>query len=108
MARFFGVVGFSEGPIEIRPGVWDDVIVEHNYRGDVVRNTAEFTQGQGVLDDITLGESIRIVADEFARGHIAAMRYVRWRGALWKITQIEVVRPRLLLRLGGVYNGPTP
>lgn len=33
------------------------------------------------------------------------MKYVVWMGASWKITSIEVQRPRLLLTIGGVYNG---
>lgn len=106
MARFYGEIGFAVNE-EVRPGIFEDVIVEYKYRGDVIRYSRGIAQGASVNDDITLGNSIRIVADSYARGHISAMRYIKWQGVLWTIEEIEVVRPRLLLRLGGVYNGPT-
>ena len=60
-----------------------------------------------VLDDITVRNSISIVADPYANEHFFAIRYVAWAGSLWRVTDVEVQRPRLLLRLGGIYNGPT-
>lgn len=107
MARFYGEIGFGT-TVEVRPGVFTDGIVEYSYYGDTIRNARKFDSGDSVNDDISVGNSISIVADEFARGHFSKMRYVRWQGARWKIQEIEVVRPRLILRLGGVYNGPTP
>jgi hypothetical protein len=108
MAKFYGQIGYAESNVEIRPGVWADVVVEYPSYGDVVRNTRGLENGTSVNDDISVGNSISIVADAYAREHIFAMRYISWQGALWKIVEVEVVRPRLLLRLGGVYNGPTP
>jgi len=108
MARFSGEVGYGE-TVEDPPdsGVYVDHIVEYKYYGNVVRNTRGLEPGTSVNDDISVGNSISIVADAYAREHIFAMRYIRWQGSLWKIIDVEVVRPRLLLRLGGVYNGPT-
>lgn len=108
MARFYGDIGYADGTAEVRPGVWEDVIVEYPAFGDVLLNTRGLEDGQSVNDDITVGNSISIVADAYAREHIFAMRYLKWQGALWKIVKVDVERPRLLLRLGGVYNGPTP
>lgn len=105
MARFFGKVGYAE-KVESVPGVWKDVIAEYEYYGDVVRNTRKLEENEKVNFDILVGNSISIVADEFANDHIFAMRYVEWRGTLWTVRDVEVQRPRLLLRLGGVYNGP--
>lgn len=105
MARFFGEVGFAEEK-EIRPGVWDDVITERKYFGDVVKNSRRFQDGSTIADKMTVENSISILADEYASGSIDAMRYVRWMGTLWEIASVEVQRPRLILRLGGVYNGP--
>jgi hypothetical protein len=106
MAKFHGVIGFASSTIEVRPGVFKDGIIEYPYFGDVVRNTRSLEQGTSVNDNISVSNSISIVADAYARGHIFAMRYIEWQGALWKIVEVEEVRPRLLLRLGGVYNGP--
>lgn len=106
MARFCGEVGYGE-QTEIRPGVWDDVIVEYRYYGDVIRNSRQLESGEKVNNDISVGNSISILADAYANEHFFAVRYIRWAGALWTVTDVEVQSPRLILRLGGVYNGPT-
>jgi hypothetical protein len=105
MAKFYGVIGYGE-PEEISPGVWEDVIVEATYYGDVVKASRKLQAGAAINSDISVGNSISIVADAYANEHFFAMRYVEWSGTLWTISDVEVQSPRLLLRLGGVYNGP--
>jgi hypothetical protein len=107
MARFFGRVGYGE-TVESAPGVWVDEIVEYSYYGDVVRDSRELRQGENLNMDLSVQNSISIMADEYANEHFFAIRYVEWAGSLWTISSVEVQRPRLLLRLGEVYNGPTP
>lgn len=107
MAKFYGAIGYGES-VETAPGVWEDVITERNTRGDVLRVTRKLESGESVNDDISINNSISIVADAYTNGHINAMRYIWWQGARWKIVGIEVASPRLILRIGGVYNGPTP
>lgn len=107
MARYSGKVGYGTS-VETSPGVWDDVIVERQYFGDVVRNTRRLDSGESVNDDLTVGNSISIVADPYSLTHFFAIRYVSWAGTLWTVREVEVQSPRLLLRLGGVYNGPRP
>ena len=109
MAKFHGVIGFSDGTVESPPGsgVYKDNIVEYNYNGDVVRNSRQFRQGEKVNDDLTVQNSISIVADAYARNHFFAMKYVAWAGTLWVADEVTVEGPRLIIRLGGVYNGPT-
>ena len=107
MARFYGRVGYGE-PTEHSPGVWVDEIVEHSYYGDVVQNIRKLDQGENLNPNLKVQNSISIVADAYANDHFFAIRYVEWAGALWTVTSVEVQSPRLLLRLGEVYNGPTP
>jgi hypothetical protein len=107
MARFHGEVGYADGISEVSPGVWKESIVEKTYTGDVVRNTRKLDGSEKVNADISVGNSISIVADAYAGEHFFAIRYIRWAGALWTVSDVEVHSPRLLLRLGGVYNGPT-
>jgi hypothetical protein len=107
MARFFGRVGYGE-TVESAPGVWVDEIVEYPYYGDVIRDSRELRQGENLNMDLSVQNSISIMADEYANEHFFAIRYVEWAGSLWTISSVEVQRPRLLLRLGEVYNGPTP
>lgn len=106
MARFYGKIGYSE-PKEVRPGVYEDVIVEQEYYGDVLRNARRLTDGEHLNRDITVNNSVSIVADAFAYQHFHEIKYVLWMGVTWSVVEAEVLRPRINLRLGGVYNGPT-
>lgn len=107
MAKFYGKVGYGL-TVEAAAGVWQDTITERSYYGDVVRNSRKLDTGEKVNGDITVGNSISILADAYANEHFFAIRYVQWAGTLWIVSDIEVQSPRLILRLGGVYNGPTP
>ena len=107
MARFYGRIGYGES-VESAPGVWEDQIVEHSYTGDIIRNSRNLREGENLNMDLSVQNSISIVADAYANDHFFAIRYVEWAGTLWTISSVEVQSPRLLLRLGEVYNGPTP
>lgn len=104
MAKFYGAIGYAE-MIESSPGVWVEKITEQNYSGDVIKNTRRTQAGENLNDDLIINNIISIVADPFAYQNFFAMRYVIWMGAAWKITNVEVQRPRLILTIGGIYNG---
>ena len=106
MARFHGKIGFGE-QTETSPGVHEDVITERSYFGDVVRASRSLTDGENVNADVSVSNSISIVADGYAHSHIFAIRYVEWAGVFWTVSTVEVEHPRLILRLGEVYIGPT-
>jgi hypothetical protein len=78
------------------------------FTGDVIRDTRQLQYGEKVNPDLSVGNQISILADAYANDHFFAIRYVEWAGVLWTVTDVEVQSPRLLLRLGEVYNGPTP
>jgi hypothetical protein len=105
VAKFYGKIGYGIST-ETAPGVWQDEIVERDYYGDIVRNVRTLQEGQNLNNDISVGNSISIVADAYANEHFFAIRYIQWAGTLWTVSDVEVQSPRLLLRLGGVYNGP--
>ena len=107
MAKFYGPIGYSVST-EVRPGVWKDTIEERNYYGDLIRDTSRWAASQdSTNDDLTINNQISIVADPFAENNFHSMKYVRFMGANWKITSVEPRFPRLILSVGGVYNGPT-
>jgi hypothetical protein len=105
--RFHGKVGYGE-TVETSPGVWEDVIVERTAIGDVVRASRAQTEGENVNQTLSLGNSISILADAYASEHVLELRYVTWQGVRWSVTDVAVERPRLVLTLGEVYNGPPP
>ena len=104
MAKFYGVIGYAVTE-ETEPGVYEERIVEKEHFGDVVRNTRRLSNAAKVNDDITISNQISIVADPFANNNFHSMRYVSFMGSKWKVTEVEVQYPRLILTLGGVYNG---
>lgn len=107
MTRFYGEVGYSLGTVVVRPGVSAESVIERKLYGDVIRNTRRL-EGDKVNPDISIGNSISVMADAYFRENFHRIRYVKWAGVNWAVTEVEVQHPRLILRLGGVYNGPTP
>jgi hypothetical protein len=106
MARFHGRVGYGISE-ETSPGVWVENIVERSYTGDVNRNSRHISEQEMVVNDkLTVRNSISIVADAYANDHFFAIKYVEWAGTLWTVSDVTVQAPRLILRLGEVYNGP--
>ena len=105
MAKFYGAVGYAE-QVETAPLVWEEQITERYYYGDVIKNTKRFEKGEHLNDNLNVNNTISILADAYAEQHFFAIRYVSWMGAKWKVTTVDVQRPRLVLSLGGVYNGP--
>lgn len=106
MAKFHGPVGYAT-TVKTAPGVSEETIIEVNYFGDLIRNSRRLEESlEKVNFDLSLGNSVSIVADAYANEHFFAIRYVKWAGGYWTVTNVDVRAPRLILRLGGVYNGP--
>lgn len=105
MAKFHGIVAYVTSE-ETTTGVWTEVVSERDYYGDVLREAKQWTRSENLNDNLILNNRISIIADDFAYQNLSVMRYVKYGGVSWKITNIEVQRPRLILTLGGVYNGP--
>jgi len=106
MARFYGKVGYGQ-QIDKGHGVYETLILERVYSGDVVRDYRRLQQGEKVNNDLATSTSISIVSDSYANEHFFAIRYVEWSGTLWEVTGVDQESPRLILQLGGRYNGPT-
>lgn len=109
MARFYGEVGFlrtvEEDP-ENRPGIYVEKLTKRNYYGDVLSNSRRWDQSGYLNDNLVINNRISIVADSFAKANIGAMKYVKWQGVSWKITNVEIQYPRLILTIGGEYHEP--
>lgn len=105
--RFFDKVGYGIST-NLGDGVWSDSITERSYYGDVLDVTRSLEPSDKVNDDIRLQNRISIMADAFALENFSDIKYVSWMGSLWTVNTVTVERPRLLLSLGGVYDGPVP
>lgn len=102
--KFYGKIGYGIKK-QIRAGVFKDENIIREYYGDLIRNTRRLETSDKLNDNINIANEISIVADPFAYENFHAMRYVEFMGSKWKISNVEVQYPRLVLSIGGVYNG---
>jgi hypothetical protein len=108
MAKFYGTIGYaSTTESETEPGVWEDKIIERSYTGDVISNLRRWQSNENVNPDLTITDTISIIADGFILDNVHAMKYVKWMNATWAVISIRVERPRVILEIGGLYSGPT-
>jgi hypothetical protein len=105
MDKFYGKVGYAAKTEEVATSVWQDVITEHYYYGDVIRNERRLERGEHLNDDLVVNNQISIISDPYATENFFSIRYVEWMGTSWIVTNVNVLGPRLLLTLGGVYHG---
>lgn len=105
MAKWFGKIGFIE-TVEVEPGRYKSIPVERKYYGDVTRNISRWTNAtDSTNSNIDINNQISIVADPYANQNFQSMRYIEFMGSMWEISSKEVQRPRIILTIGGVYNG---
>ena len=105
MAKWFGKIGFIE-TVEVEPGRYKSIPVERKYYGEVTRNISRWTNAvNSTNSNIDINNQISIVADPYANQNFQSMRYIEFMGTMWEISSKEVQRPRIILTIGGVYNG---
>ena len=105
MAKYFGKIGYVVTK-ETSPGIWKPDIVEYAYKGDILRNSSKWSESSdSTNDNLVLNSQISIVADPFAYQNFYSMKYIYYMGVKWKIKSVEPKKPRLILTIGGVYNG---
>lgn len=106
MAKFSGIIGFGQ-TVELEPGIHEKVITERTYYGDVLVNSVAIDAANQIHGNSKLGNSFSVLADVYAFENIFAMTYIVWAGVRWTITDVKSQHPRLTIRVGDVYNGPT-
>lgn len=109
MAKYCGKIGFETSNSE--PDEYGDCgvgIEERLYYGDItkVRYNNQNSSFETTITDTNISNSFSILADPFCLANFHLMRYIVWNDVKWKINSIEVQYPRVILTVGGVYNGP--
>ena len=104
MSKWFGKIGYCE-TIETSPGVWTEQITEREYYGDLLKVSKKTQSSENLNDNITISNQISIVADPFANENLRLISYVTFMETKWKIASADVQYPRIILTMGGVYNG---
>lgn len=104
MTRYAGLVTYIT-QVETVPGVWTDSVNSNFMRGDVLRLGASVQNGDKVNNDVTLNHRVSLVADEYALGNYHDIKYIEIDGREWRVDSIEVQHPRIIVTLGGLWNG---
>ena len=102
MAKFYDVIGFLD-EVESSPGVWEPGVTELHYTGDTLPNYIR-NESKDINDSVVLNYKFSILADSYALNHMRDIRYVKYLGTKWKVTNVEPQTPRLIVTVGGVYN----
>lgn len=103
MAKWYGMIGYGR-TVETSPSVFNEKVIERPYYGDIGRDTRRLQTSDKVNDDIAISNQLSIVSDPYACDNFHSMRYATYLGTKWKITDVEVQFPRLILSLGSEYN----
>lgn len=108
--KFSGKVGFWITDHETKPGVYEPMIVEKSYVGDVQKNTRRFQSVENQQNEnLVVNNRLSIISDLYMKKYWGSIKYVLWNGVKWKVISIDIESyPRVILELGGVYNGKTP
>ena len=89
MAKFYGVVGYVT-QVETSPGVWTNQVIEKTYRGDLLRTQRKLVSDENLNGSINISNEFSIVADPYANANSHYIRYVKFMGACWDVTSVEV------------------
>lgn len=104
--KFAGEVGFWIKDAETRPGIYTEKMIERHYTGDVSRAYHKWTErDSSTTDNLRLNNEISIVGDIFALKNQGSIKYVLWNGIYWEVNTIGINPPRLVLEIGGVWDG---
>jgi hypothetical protein len=105
MNKFYGNIGYAE-TVETSPGYWEPSIIVKPSYGEWIRYSSKFQiTADSTNDNKDVANELSIVANPYAEQHFSDMRFVEYGGKKWKITAVKPQFPRLILTVGGIYNG---
>ena len=106
--KYYGNAGFRLKDVEVEPDVYEPQLVVKRVRGNVIssRYLRDQNGDKSTIDNIRITNQISLVADQFFMKHISNLLYMEYQGVKWKVESFDVSRaPRVIVDLGGVYNG---
>lgn len=104
MNQFVGVIGYAN-QVETSPGIWRDQISEISVRGTILKNIRRWNEQESATDNLTLQSRFSVIAPPKLVATAATMRYITVDGHSWEVTSFEIEHPRIVISIGGIYNG---
>ena len=104
MAKYAGLVGYVTQEESV-PGVWSPVENPKLMRGDIIRQASSSQNDNKVNSDIALSHRVSLLGDAYAFGNYYNIKWIDIDGRKWEVTSVEIQRPRIIVTLGGLWNG---
>lgn len=105
MSKFYGKIGYIK-TTESKPGIWSENEITKDSYGDIINSSNKYTtDNSSTNDNIDISMVLSIILDEYIINNLRYIKFVEYMGVKWKVTKFEIKHPRILLTLGGIYNG---
>lgn len=104
--KFYGKIGFWRDDVETSPGIYNGVVIERPYFGDVLKNNRRWQNTGNQNDSLTTNNQISILSDLYFQQNWTSIKYVIWNDVKLKVSNVDLEGyPRVILDLGGEYHG---
>lgn len=105
--RYSGALGVIQ-QTEVRPGIWEETVIEVPVLGDVKQRTEVLSGESAVLPEYSTTTSISVPARGVGPLNNSTIRYITYKNIRWQIASIVDDPPRIVIYIGEKYNGATP
>lgn len=106
MPKCSGIIGYALA-VETRPGVWSEGMTDKPYIGEIVKDNRRIVDQGEINGSIRVNNNISIISNKFMLDNMSYMRYLTsstMGKSKWKISSVDIVPPRIIITLGGLYN----
>lgn len=104
MAKYAGLVGYVTQE-QTAPSVWSPVEYPKRMKGDIIRQSSSTQNDDKINSDLTLNHRVSLIGDAYAFSSYFNIKWIEIDGRKWEVTSVEVQRPRIIVTLGGPWNG---
>lgn len=104
MAKYSGLVGYVSQE-ETAPGVWIPTDKPRKMKGDIIRQSSSVQNDGKVNSDLSLNHRVSLVGDAYAFDNYYKIKWISIHGSKWEVDSVEIQRPRLIVTVGGLWNG---
>lgn len=104
MEKYYGTIGFIRTE-ETSPSVWTEVTTEKKYQFNILKKAYKLESSDSLNDNFTISNQFSVLIDPFLKENLSYIRYLEFMGVFWKVSNVEIIYPRITITLGGIYNG---
>lgn len=103
--KYVGNIGFLSSNTEVTGGIATQPIISKRYFGEIITTSSRLQTQDKINPDVTINNSIAILLDGYLNNNLSNIVYVEFLNKKWSVSSIELRHPRVILSLGGLYNG---